>query len=371
MPYGIGLLGEKLRQKNWGNPFLRKITIFAIGLILIDLAPATFLSVYRENTGFKEKMYSQLVSSNKNYKVIERQIIRFDASKSPGENFDPSKLGTVSAYADVQSPLGWFHEGSGRSNGFNMEIVKKVQRDINEGYLSSLSAKGMFLLGVKFIIFRDRYRYWVPELQESSEFSLDNNILQLKHASPLIVSPSLRFVGDLERYEFPNLISSGEYYDPESYNWDGKIYDALVKPLIEQMDVHVDKGFASNLFTTKPLKLSDTYEMPQLSLQINEFFVDVNDVVVRFVSDGDGFARIPYTFFPYLDVRMDGSPTEFYPSVMHNVIVPITAGEHEISVRGVASPLRKNTFYFSLLSLLGVLIVPSQWLKIFDRPSIG
>src|SRR5262249_29604118 len=143
----------------WAGRFPARVAAVFIVLMLVDLGPTTFQSVFRENYEFKQPMYQQLLARDSGpYKVIERQVLTYDPNQSPDAFFDKNKLGIPSAYAATQTPLGFFHEGAGLSFGYTAEIVKQLQRDLNDGRLSERSADGMYVLGVKYILFRDRYQ---------------------------------------------------------------------------------------------------------------------------------------------------------------------------------------------------------------------
>jgi hypothetical protein len=94
--------------------------------------------------------------------------------------------------------------------------------------------------------------------------------------------------------------------------------------------------------------------------------VDIATVTVRYRATGAGFGRLAYTYFPYLDVRLDGNKTPFFCSAMHNIVVPLPQGEHVISIHGRVAPLQRWAFYGSVLAAGGAVLFPARALAAFN-----
>ncbi len=353
-------------EKRWGPLFEPKVALLLLAFVLIDLGPTTFQSVYNERADFKEAAYAGLLRLDRNYKVIERPSIRYDQAKGLRENFDTSKLGIPSVHAPIQTPLGWFHEGSPRAISYNAEMVKKLQLDLHQGSISDLSLKGLYLMGVKFVLFRDRYHYFAPPLQPSPHYSVKDLYLELKDVRPLLVSTKLLHVRDIPNDPAHNIIERGAYFDGEMYAFDAPYYEQIVRPLIQAMNIDLNRGTADYLILRDDRMPQNTETHPdKLEVRLNSFSVSIDAVNLNYVSTGDGFARLPYSYFPYLDVRLDGKPTPFFRSAMHDIVVPVYSGEHTLRILGRASPLSRWTFFFSLASFIVVLFLPSRVFKCF------
>jgi hypothetical protein len=352
-------------EKRWGGLFDIKITLLLLALVLVDLGPTTFQSVYNERGDFKEAIYNKLLTLDSNYKVIERPSIRYDPAKSLRENFDFSKLGIPAVHAPIQTPLGWFHEGSPRSISYNAEMVKKLQLDLHQGFISDLSLKGLYLMGVKFVLFRDRSHYFAPPLKPTPHYFIKDRFVELKDVRPLLVSTKLLHVKDIPNYDADNIIERGVYFDGEMYSFDTGHYETIVRPLIEAMNIDLNRGMADFLILRDDRKPQNTATHPaKLDVRFSDFSVAIDSVTLRYCSTGDAFAKLPYSYFPYLDVRIDGKETPFFRSAMHDIVVPIYSGEHTVRVLGRASPLSRWTFFFSLGSFIVVICFPS---RILDR----
>jgi len=348
-------------EKRWGPLFEAKIALVPITLVLLDLGPTTFQNVYNERGEFKSAVYEDLLRHERNYKVVERPSIRYDPKKDLRENFDTTKLGIPSVHAPVQTPLGWFHEGSPRSISYNAEMIKKLQLDLHLASISDLSLKGLYLMGVKFVLFRDRYHYFVPPLKPSPYYTVNGQYIELKPIRPLLVSTRLLRVDDVPRYDPHNIIERGLYFDGEMYSFDAHHYERIVRPLIEVMNIDLNRGTADYLILREDSMPQNAATPPdKFDVQVKDFSVSINSVKLKYASTGDGFARLPYSYFPYLDVRMDGKPAPFFRSAMHDIVVPIAAGEHALSIAGRASPISRWTALLSLGALLVVVFLPSR-----------
>jgi len=352
----------------WGRLFEPKVALVLLALVLVDLGPTTFQSVYNERGDFKGAVYNGSSSLDNNYKVIERHSIRYDPGKSLRENFDSSRLGIPSVHGPIQTPLGWFHEGSPRSISYNAELVKKLQLDLHQEFISDLSLKGLYLMGVKFVLFRDRYHYFVPPLRPSPHYSLNASFVELKDVGPLLTSTKLLHVKDIPNYDAHNIIERGAYFDREMYAFDTPYYEQIVRPLIEAMNIDLNRGSADYLILRDDRMPQNTATFPdKFNVRVSDYSVSIDSVSLNYVSTGDGFARFPYSYFPYLDVRVDGKEAPFFRSAMHDIVVPVYLGEHTVRILGRASPLCRWTFFLSVGSVIVIFLIPSRILNYFDH----
>ena len=355
-------------KTRWGRLCEPKAALLLLALVLVDLGPTTFQSVYNERGDFKGAVYNGSSRLDSNYKVIERQSIRYDPGKSLRENYDFSRLGIPSVHGPIQTPLGWFHEGSPRSISYNAELVKKLQLDLHQGSISDLTLKGLYLMGVKFVLFRDRYHYFAPPLRPSPHYSVNGLFVELKDVRPLLTSTKLLHVKDVPNYDAHNIIERGAYFDREMYAFDTPHYEQIVRPLIEAMNIDLNRGSADYLILRDDRKPQNSATSPdKFHVRVSDFSVSIDSVSVKYVSTGDGFARLPYSYFPYLDVRVDGKEAPFFRSAMHDIVVPVYLGEHTVRIVGRASPVSRWTFFLSVGAIIFIVLIPSRILNYFDH----
>ena len=354
-------------RKRWGARFPARVAAVCIGLMAVDLGPTTFQSVFRENYEFKQPMYQKTLALDGPYKVIERQVLVYDPNQPPTAHFDSNKLGIPSAYAPTQTPLGFFHEGAGRSFGYNVEIVKNLHRDLNESRFSELSATGLYLLGVKYVIFRDRYQWFTPSLDSSPLYSIKDGILQLSHATPLLLSRRVVSTSDISGYPSTDLIREGRFLEPATFDYSGRNFRELVEPLMATMHVDRTRGTADTLITRDGDLREELTPSQPLEAEIVDFSTDLKRVRVRYRSNVEAFGQLPYNFFPYLRVEVDGLPVKFYRSAMNQILLRVPAGEHVVAVRGINPPLLARLMWLGLAVLILVSLAPRRLFASVDR----
>ncbi len=352
----VGILTRA--RDRWRGHFPARATVVMAALLIVDLGPTTFQSVYRENYEFKQPMYARVLGLDGPYKVIERQVLTYDPRQPPGASFDPHKFGIPSAYAPIETPLGFFHEGAGLSFGYTMEMVKQLQRDLNAGRVSDDAAVALYLMGAKYVIFRDRYQWFSPDLEPSPLITMSNGVLQTTHATPLLASTRVIALADVAGYPATDLIRERRYLDRDAFDYSEDVFRQLVLPLIDRMNVHMDRGTADVLIARDETRRLDLGDPGRLEFSVDEFSTDLKRVRVGYRSNVDSVGRLPFNYFPYLDVEVDGRRVDFDRSAMNEILLRLPAGAHVVTVRGTAPPMQASMLWASLAALLGVLAVP-------------
>ena len=89
------------------------------------------------------------------------------------------------------------------------------------------------------------------------------------------------------------------------------------------------------------------------SLNVTSFFVDAQKVVADFTTTKSGFIRVPFGWFPWHTIRLDGSKAVAYPDVMNMICVRVdTAGAHHLQVGPSISPAKRTGAWITGISLL-------------------
>jgi hypothetical protein len=213
---------------------------------------------------------------------------------------------------------------------------------------------------VKYVIFRDRYQWFTPRLDPSPLYSVSDGLLQLSHAAPLLLSRRVIGTEDVAGYPPTDLIREGRYKEPETFDYSGRYFRELVEPLIAAMHVDLRRGVAGALITRDGDLREELPQAGPLTAEIVSFETDLKTVAVRYRSDGDAFGQLPYNYFPYLSVAVDGSPVRFYRSAMNQILLRVPAGDHLVTVRGVTPPLQSRLLWLSLAMSILVVAVPRR-----------
>jgi hypothetical protein len=366
---GSRVWGAARGQARWGERFPARATAVAIGLLLLDLGLTTFQSPFRENYEFKEPVYEKLVALGP-YKTLERQVLRHDPAQPPDAFFDRNKLGIPSSYVSVPSPLGFFHEGAGRSFAYSAEIVKQVHRDLNAGRLGHRSVEGLYVMGVRQVVFRDRYQWFTPALPESNDYSIRDGILRTAYATPLLVSTRVADAGGIAGLPDDAIVREGRYLEPETFDYSGRYYEQLVTPLLDRMQIDMTRGVAGELISRDArFHLDEAASGSEaLRLRVTSYTADLKRVAVAYESNRGAAGQLPYTYFPYLRVTLDGAEVPFYRSAFNTILVQLPAGAHTVRIVGVAPPLQAAMLWLSLAALAVTLIVPGRLLSAVAGP---
>jgi hypothetical protein len=93
------------------------------------------------------------------------------------------------------------------------------------------------------------------------------------------------------------------------------------------------------------------------SLLIDSTRIRHQDVVTGFRVSADCFLRVAVSYYPELEVGLDGRPVQFFETADHFTYIRCPAGSHVLSVRARLGGLRIATLLLSLVSLPAVLVL--------------
>src|SRR5262249_41026782 len=144
--------------------------------------------------------------------------------------------------------------------------------------------------------------------------------------------------------------------------------EQLVAPLLDRMQVDMTRGVARQLVSRDPAFRLDT-GADALQLTVTNYTADLKRVAVGYQSNRDAAGQLPYTYFPYLHVTLDGSDLPFYCSAFNTILVRLPAGAHTVRILGVAPPLQVTTLWISLAALVVTLLVPGRLLAAVLGPN--
>ena len=122
--------------------------------------------------------------------------------------------------------------------------------------------------------------------------------------------------------------------------------------LVELMGPSLDKPVAERFILRAPVTEDLTSPGPA-SLNVTSFFVDAQKVVADFTTSKPGFIRIPFGWFPWHTIRLDGAKAVAYPDVMNMICVRVdTAGAHHLQVGPSISPAKRTGAWITGISFL-------------------
>jgi hypothetical protein len=242
-----------------------------------------------------------------------------------------------------------------------------LHRDLNVGRLSHETAEGLYLLGVGYVIFRDRYQWFTPALEPSADFTITDGILRLTQTTPLVLSRRVISTRDVPGYPATDLMVEGRYLEEETFDYRGQYYRELVRPLIAAMGLDLPHHRASALIARDAQAVTDLGDGGSLESETLAFSTTLKRVDVRYRSNVEAMGQLPFTYFPHLRVEVDGAPVPFYRSAMDAIIVRAPAGEHTITIHGLMPPLQYRMAWLSFASLLAVFVLPAGPFRRLER----
>ena len=243
----------------------------------------------------------------------------------------------------------WFREGRGLAIGILVRIAHGLNR----------------LWKRRGSVFRDRYQWFTPALPASDDYTIRDGILNTTHATPLLASTRVVPAGEVAGLPDDAIVREGKYLEPETFDYSGRYYDRLVAPLLDRMQVNMTRGVAGELISRDPMFRLDEAAggAETLRLAISSYTADLKRVAVVYESNRDAAGQLPYTYFPYLRVTLDGAAVPFYRSAFNTILVRLPAGGHTIRLLGVAPPLQAAMLWLSLAAFVITLLIPGRLLS--------
>jgi hypothetical protein len=199
-------------------------------------------------------------------------------------------------------------------------------------------------------------------------------------AAPIVVASSV-----VHRSSFIN-----EKVDAEVEEKEGSLSSPLPLPLLvplytyyvapdwqqlpEEMGLNPITGVARRIFTPEevkakvkvkaqplPLPVPSSDSTPvdsELRLALGGFKQTEDRVELQVAVSGDCFARLAYSYYPELQVRVDGAPVPDWETADHCVLIRLLAGSHAIVIEPRTTPVRRITMWVSA----AVLVLSLLWI---------
>jgi len=83
------------------------------------------------------------------------------------------------------------------------------------------------------------------------------------------------------------------------------------------------------------------------------------------------YVRLSASYYSFLNARIDGQKTPFYPGANYEVVLKVPAGEHTIEVEGGWDPYRKAWLYITWMALAILVLLVIRFPAGFDRKKAG
>jgi hypothetical protein len=227
--------------------------------------------------------------------------------------------------------------------GFTSDLLVP---DIKDGRISPTTVQALDLIGVKYLTFHNVSRYFVPNLtfDESARSRPDGPWVELPLTSPVLFAPATVNVAALEQ-AIPDLKQRAAFEsDDPSHNRapfrKRPAADAYLRAVVAATGLDPVTANARQ-FLVRSGSGEDLGGAGPAHVSVTRFHVDSQKVVLDFAVDRKGFIAVPFGYFPWHKVLLDGKPVKFLPTVENTICLRIDEpGTHTLSIGPSLSPAR-------------------------------
>jgi hypothetical protein len=306
------------------NNNCNRLFIILFTLLLMDLGLTSFQDTFDDHTLKGRKEVYHWLKSNAhrfpNYRILDLSSFDDKGAWYDLLNYYP---GIASVEAGMSTPMGIYEQG--RPNLlFDTSVFAKILcRDfIGRGTFSVYELDLLCLLNVKYLIGSNFKN--IPPLAQIKRFAGGIIMAECKDYSPIAVAKKI-----------------------EVYHG-GRDSEKDLKGIIEKMKVDRDKKVADvilvqeekgieNMLIESGGKVNVTVLNHQVDNQMVDLCVKVNTPC---------FAQLGYSYYPYLEIMVNGKKAESLPSAIGFIVISLSEGINQIIIKPYLSPLRKYLFIF-------------------------
>ena len=125
-------------------------------------------------------------------------------------------------------------------------------------------------------------------------------------------------------------------------------------------------GRAATLIARDPAQRIDLGPDDGLEVAVESFATEIKTTRVSYRASGEVIGQLAFTYFPQLDVRLDGQPVPFSRSGVGTLLLKLPAGSHVITVTGGLPPMQRQMLWVSLAAAVGILMLPPGVFRVFE-----
>jgi hypothetical protein len=331
-------------------------------LLCLDGLVCDNFNTYNNQNGFENRMLARLAETpgGEDFGVVTANTLH--TGNNPDNNVFVSPWLKLTGHP-VMQPNAIMLEANKQAiyqYGISSDLlVNDVQRGkIDEGTLKALD-----LIGVKFLTFHTAFEYYIPRL-ESGPHILRNEAgpwLELPGTRAILFSERVTNFGELEAREPPLQARSRFESDNVSHERAPFKYreyaGEYLSRLTSLIDPDLDRGTAGQfILMSGASEYKPSAGTP--SVDLRRYGLDAQKVDLEFAVDRPGFIRIPFAYFPWHRVTLNGAVAKFYPDIMNMIVVPIDApGVYKLQVGPSLSPARKAGALISVIGILAAIAI--------------
>jgi len=256
---------------------------------------------------------------------------------------------------NIPEVFGILPEGAPRSFAYIASIATGAAQDIydNNSTLSDTVLQGLFLFNTEYLIIHNQQRGIPADVSFASKrysfgFERDTEIINLDN-SPVILSRSLQccFTHSLDAEEgfFTKL-----KFNSRNLDWD------YTSSLVSEMGINLETSTADYILTKSHQTLQIEPTKP-LVFNIVAQSYSPKKVVMIVNSSSESFARLAYSYYPWLKISVNGEKQLPIQTAMNFVALKLNEGISEIVIEADVSSLRKVLNFISFITLMLLLLL--------------
>ena len=326
-------------------------------LLLADSLLFTNYNTYRTNGAFEDRLYDRLSAEPWGTKLGVVDANSLHSGNQQGNNVYISPWLKISGHLVIQ-PNAIMLEANKQALYQFMATHDLLGLDMLNGRITVPTLQALDLVGVRYLTFHTSDAYFLPPVEADGNVIRDASgpWIELPGTFPMIfaeqvVSFSTASAGDSALGYRDQFEAEDVSHDRAPLHYRQKAGEYMHR-LVELMGPSLDKPVAERFILRAPVTEDLTSPGPA-SLNVTSFFVDAQKVVADFTTSKPGFIRIPFGWFPWHTIRLDGAKAVAYPDVMNMICVRVdTAGAHHLQVGPSISPAKRTGAWITGISFL-------------------
>jgi hypothetical protein len=330
-------------------------------LLLTDSLLFNNFNTYRDGA-FEDRLYNKLAQEPWGTKLGVVKANTLHGGNKQDNNVYISPWLKVTGHLVVQ-PNAIMLEANKQALYQFMATHDLLGLDMLNGRITVPTLQALDLVGVRYLTFHTADSYYLPPIASDGPVirNASGPWIELPGTFPMLFSEHVTSISDLAAKDpvlayRPQFEAEDVSHDRAPLHYRNRAGDYLHR-LVALMAPSLQEPTAEQFVLRVPVN-QDMSSPGPASLQVTSLFVDAQKVVADFITTRPGFVRIPFGWFPWHTIRLDGAPATAYPDAMNMICVRVdAAGSHRLQVGPSLSPARRAGAWLTAMSFLAFAVV--------------
>jgi hypothetical protein len=337
-------------------------------LIMVFLADGMIFgnfNTYNRHNGFENRFYDRLAAQPNGTKYGVAMANSLHSGDKPTNDVFVSPWLKVVGHAIMQ-PNAIMLEANKQALYQFAVTSDLLVPDILAKNISQTTLQGLDLIGVRYLTFHDSHEYFVPPMETGPDVSINplGPWITFPQTRPILWAPSVVSFDQAEKVQ-PALSQRQAFEHDDVTHASAPFHyrplaGSYVKALIGLMNPDLANGNAAEFV----LRRGSSQTMPTTpgpaTLTVQNYTVDSERVEIDFTLDKPGFVAVPFGYFSYAKVLLDGRLHTFEPTAFNTICLSVERpGEHKLVIGPSMSVAR---FWGALISLVSLTLFTGLFL---------